>query len=101
MHGAGVVPISIGGDHSIVLGELRAAAAKHGPLGLAHFDSHSDTWDAYWGQKYTHGTPFRRAAEEGLLDPARCIQVGMRGPVYDAEDMAVPQEMGFTVISTE
>jgi agmatinase len=101
IHAAGVTPIVIGGDHSIVLGELRAAAAVHGPLGLAHFDSHSDTWDAYWGQKYTHGTPFRRAVEEGLLDPARCIQVGMRGPVYDAEDMRVPVELGFTVITSE
>jgi agmatinase len=101
LHEAGVVPIVVGGDHSIVLAELRAAAAKHGPLGLLHFDSHSDTWTQYWGQKYTHGTPFRRAVEEGLLDPARCIQIGMRGPVYDADDMEVPRRLGFTVIPSE
>jgi agmatinase len=100
LYDAGVVPISIGGDHSIVLAELRAAAARHGPLGLAHFDSHSDTWDSYWGQKYTHGTPFRRALEEGLLDPARSVQVGMRGSLYGPEDLNEATGLGLEVIPT-
>ncbi len=101
VHRAGVVPIGVGGDHSIVLAELRAAAAVHGPLGLAHFDSHSDTWDAYWGQRYTHGTPFLRAIEEGLLDPARSIQVGMRGSLYDAGDLQEADRLGLEMIATD
>lgn len=99
IHEAGVVPIGVGGDHSIVLAELRAAQARHGSLGLAHFDSHSDTWDAYWGEKFTHGTPFRRAIEEGLIDPSRSIQVGMRGPVYDQSDLTDAQELGLELIA--
>ncbi|MCK9927264.1 arginase family protein, partial [Frankia sp. Mgl5] len=77
-----VTPIILGGDHSISLGSLRAFARKFGPAALIHFDSHSDTWDNYFGEKYTHGTPFRRAVEEGLIDTAHSIQVGMRGPLY-------------------
>ena len=79
IHRSGVVPIVLGGDHSIALPELRSAAAVHGPLTLVQFDSHPDTWDSYFGEKHTHGTPFRRAVEEGLLDTSRSIQVGMRG----------------------
>src|SRR5215218_6375215 len=71
IHDAGVTPVVLGGDHSIALPELRAAAAVHGPLALVQFDSHPDTWDAYFGQHHTHGTPFRRAVEEGLLEPSR------------------------------
>ena len=67
---AGIVPLVLGGDHSIVLGELRAHAAVHGPVGLVLLDAHADTWDQYYGERYFHGTPFRRAVEEGLLDPA-------------------------------
>ncbi len=78
IHDAGVVPIVLGGDHSIALPELRAAAKVHGPLALVQFDSHPDTWDAYFGERHTHGTPFRRAVEEGLLDTSRSIQVGRR-----------------------
>jgi agmatinase len=78
IHRAGVVPIVLGGDHSIALPELRAAAAVHGPLTLVQFDSHPDTWDSYFGEYHTHGTPFRRAVEEELLDTSRSIQVGMR-----------------------
>jgi agmatinase len=99
IHEAGVVPIGIGGDHSIVLAELRAAAAVHGRLGLAHFDAHSDTWDEYWGQKYTHGTPFRRALEEDLIDPSRSIQVGMRGALYDSSDLTEPGHLGLDMIT--
>jgi agmatinase len=95
---AGVVPICLGGDHSITLAELRAVAAIYGPVGLAHFDSHSDTWDTYFGRQYNHGTTFKRAAEEGLLDPKRCIQVGMRGPVYSADDYETARSLGFTLI---
>src|SRR5579875_1926514 len=101
IHRAGVIPIGVGGDHSIVLAELRAAAAVHGKIGLAHFDSHSDTWDQYWGQKYTHGTPFVRAIEEGLIDPARSIQVGMRGSLYDPSDLQVALDLGLEVIPTD
>src|SRR3712207_2557650 len=101
IHRAGVVPIVLGGDHSVALPELRAAAAVHGPLALVQFDSHPDTWDAYFGQKYTHGTPFRRAAEEGLLDPARSVQVGMRGSIYDERDWDDAKDMGFDLVPTD
>jgi agmatinase len=101
IHRAGVVPIVLGGDHSIALPELRAAAAVHGPLALVQFDSHPDTWDKYFGEKHTHGTPFRRAVEEGLLDPSRSIQIGMRGSIYDAGDWNDAKEMGFDLVSTD
>ena len=87
---AGVVPLGIGGDHSVTLAELRAIASVHGPLGLLHFDSHTDLWDSYNGRPYSHGTMFRRAIEEGLIDPARMLQVGMRGPLYGADDEGIP-----------
>jgi agmatinase len=101
IHRAGVVPIVLGGDHSIALPELRAAAAVHGPLALVQFDSHPDTWDAYFGQKHTHGTPFRRAVEEGLLRPENSIQVGMRGSLFDSGDWNDARELGFELISTD
>jgi len=101
IHGAGVVPIVLGGDHSIALPELRAAAAVHGPLALVQFDSHPDTWDAYFGEKHTHGTPFRRAVEEELLDTSRSIQVGMRGSIYDHNDWDDAREMGFDLVPTD
>ena len=98
---AGIVPLILGGDHSIVLGELRAQAAVHGPVGLVLLDAHADTWDQYYGERYFHGTPFRRAVEEGLLDPSRSLLAGMRGPLYDAADVTQPVEMGFEVIPGE
>ena len=98
---AGIVPLVLGGDHSIVLGELRAQAAVHGPVGLVLLDAHADTWDQYYGEKYFHGTPFRRAVEEGLVDPARSLLAGMRGPLYAASDVDQPREMGFQVIAGE
>jgi agmatinase len=101
IHRAGVVPIVLGGDHSIALPELRAAAAVHGPLALVQFDSHPDTWDAYFGEKHTRGTPFRRAVEEGLLLPERSIQVGMRGSIYDAGDWEDARELGFDLVPTD
>ena len=98
---AGIVPLVLGGDHSIVLGELRAQAAVHGPVGLVLLDAHADTWDQYYGEKYFHGTPFRRAFEEGLVDPSRSLLAGMRGPLYAASDVDQPREMGFEVLTSE
>ncbi|GAB7387739.1 agmatinase [Bacillaceae bacterium] len=93
-----IVPIILGGDHSISLGNLRAFAKRYGPVALVHFDSHSDTWDNYYGEKYMHGTPFRRAVEEGLLDVEHSIQVGMRGPLYGPQDLEDARKLGFEVI---
>jgi agmatinase len=98
---AGIVPLVLGGDHSIVLGELRAQAAVHGPVGLVLLDAHADTWDQYYGERYFHGTPFRRALEEGLVEPSRSLLAGMRGPLYGAEDLRTPTEMGFEMIVGE
>ncbi|WP_086428685.1 agmatinase [Staphylococcus cornubiensis] len=94
----GIVPIMIGGDHSISLGHLRAFYEAYGPISLVHFDSHSDTWDAYYGEKYMHGTPFRRAVEEGLVDAKHSIQIGMRGPLYGPEDIQDARDLGYNVI---
>ena len=101
IHEAGVVPMVLGGDHAIALPELRAAAATHGPLALVQLDSHADTWDSYFGQKYNHGTVFRRAVEEGLLDPLRSIQVGMRGSLYDPGDLEASRDLGFDLVTTD
>jgi agmatinase len=98
---AGIVPLVLGGDHSIVLGELRAHTAVHGPVGLVLLDAHADTWDQYYGEKYFHGTPFRRAVEEGVVDPSRSLLAGMRGPLYGAADREQPRELGFEVIDCE
>ena len=99
---AGATPVVLGGDHSIVLGELRAhAQAAGGPLALVLLDAHADTWDAYYGERYFHGTPFRRAVEEGLLLPEQSVLAGMRGPLYEAADLGAAREMGFDLISTD
>ena len=98
---AGARPVSIGGDHSITLPILRALARRHGPLGVVHFDAHPDTWDEYFGSKLFHGTPFRRAIEEGLIDPRRMIQVGIRGPLYGPEDFAFHDQHGLEVLRIE
>ena len=98
---AGVFPVALGGDHSITLAELRVLAKRHGPLALVQLDAHADTWEAYFGQKYFHGTTFKRAVEEGLLDPAVSVQAGMRGSVYAASDLGTARELGFTVIESE
>lgn len=97
----GIRPLSAGGDHLISLPLLRAVA-KHRPVGMVHFDAHTDTWDSYFGgEKYTHGTPFRRAIEEGLLDPKRVIQIGIRGSVYDLDDDRWGLEQGIRIIYIE
>ena len=98
IHDAGVTPIALGGDHSIVLAELRAAAQRYGKLGLVQFDAHGDVWDSYFGHQYTHGTPIRRAMDEGLLDGSRVIQVGMRGPLYEPHDIQQARDFGFDVL---
>jgi agmatinase len=98
---AGVTPIVLGGDHSIVLGELRAHAARHGALALVLLDAHADTWDHYYGERYFHGSPFRRAVEEGLLRPERSLLAGMRGPLYGPEDLDDARAMGFEIWSCD
>jgi agmatinase len=97
----GVRLMTLGGDHTIALPLLRAVAAAHGPIGVVHFDAHLDTWDTYFGEPTTHGTPFRRAAEEGLLDPGRCLHVGIRGPLYTSEDLTQDGVLGFQVIRAD
>ena len=91
-------PIVLGGDHSITLAELRAVAKKYGPVVLVHFDSHSDLCDEVFGQKYNHGTPFRRALEENLIDASHSIQVGMRGSLYDPDEHKMAAELGMKLI---
>jgi agmatinase len=97
----GVVPLVLGGDHSIVLGELRAQAAVHGPVGVVLLDAHADTWDSYYGERYFHGTPFRRALEEGMIDPRRSLFAGMRGSLYAASDLDEPREWGFEILDCD
>ena len=91
---AGVVPVCVGGDHSLSLPILRAVNRKHGPVGMVHFDSHQDMWEEYFGNKYFHGTPFRRAVEEKLLDTKRVMQIGIRGPVYADSDFDFARKHG-------
>jgi guanidinopropionase len=98
----GAVPIAAGGDHLTTLPVMRALAGKHGALGLIHFDAHSDTNDAYFGNnRFTHGTPFRRAIEEGVLDPKRAVQIGIRGSIYDPREHDWARAQGIRVISME
>jgi guanidinopropionase len=101
VHAAGALPLSAGGDHLITLPIYRAIA-KGRPVGMVHFDAHSDTNDRYFGDnKYTHGTPFRRAVEEGLLDPKRTVQIGIRGSIYSPDDMSFAENSGMRVIYME
>ena len=92
--------VTIGGDHTIALPLLRAVNARHGSCALVHFDAHLDTWDTYFCASYTHGTPFRRAAEEGVLDTERSLHVGIRGPLYSGGDLEEDAALGYGVIST-
>ncbi|PZG44604.1 agmatinase [Spongiactinospora gelatinilytica] len=92
--------VTVGGDHTIALPLLRAAARRHGPLALLHFDAHLDTWDTYFGAEYTHGTPFRRAVEEGILDTEALGHVGTRGPLYGKSDLDDDKRLGFGVVTS-
>lgn len=98
---AGAIPIAVGGDHSISLPLLRAVAKRRGPLNLVQFDAHIDTWDDYFGGKYFHGSPFRRAMEERLVEPGRFVQVGIRGPMYGEEDFEFHRQHRITLIDIE
>jgi len=99
---AGGRVVGLGGDHSVSLPLVRAAAERHGPVALLQFDAHTDTWDAYFGAKVTHGTMFRRAVEEGAIDGGRSVQIGLRGSLYGEEDMRENAELGFhTLLARE
>jgi agmatinase len=92
--------LTLGGDHSIALPLLRAIAAKHGPVAVVHFDAHLDTWETYFGARNTHGTPFRRASEEGLIDRSGCLHVGIRGPLYSTHDLGDDADLGFQIVTS-
>ena len=98
---AGTIPLTMGGDHTIALPILRALHRKHGPVGLVHVDAHADINDTMFGEKIAHGTPFRRAVEEGLLDCKRVVQIGLRGTGYAADDFDWPRQQGFRVVQAE
>jgi agmatinase len=91
--------VTLGGDHTIALPLLRSVVKRHGPVAVLHFDAHLDTWDTYFGEPYTHGTPFRRAAEEGLIDTDRSLHVGIRGPLYAATDLVDTRTLGYSVLT--
>jgi len=95
------VPLTLGGDHTIALPILRALARKHGPVGMVHVDAHADINESMFGEPIAHGTPFRRAVEEGLLDGPRVVQIGLRGTGYHADDFDWPREQGFRVVPAE
>lgn len=98
---AGQTPLTFGGDHSITLPILRAAAAAHGPIAMIQFDSHLDTWGAYFGMEYTHGSFAIRAIEEGLIDPRASTQVAIRGMLFGPEDIERSESWGFRTILAE
>ncbi|MFI7166623.1 agmatinase [Rhodococcus erythropolis] len=93
--------LTLGGDHTIALPILRSLARDHGPIAVLHFDAHLDTWDTYFGQPFTHGTPFRRASEEGLIDMERSQHIGIRGPLYSEKDLEDDRVLGFQVIRSD
>jgi len=95
------IPLTLGGDHTIALPILRALARKHGPVGMVHVDAHADINEAMFGESITHGTPFRRAVEEGLLQGDRVVQIGLRGTGYHADDFDWPRAQGFRVVPAE
>jgi agmatinase len=92
--------IALGGDHTVALAMLRAVREHRGPVAVVHFDAHLDTWGSYFGAAYTHGTPFRRAAEEGLLASDRSVHVGIRGPLFTRDDLPQDSDLGFRQIDT-
>ena len=98
---AGVTTLCLGGDHTVLLAELRALAAVHGPLALIQFDSHHDLWEEYFGQKLFHGSVVRRAVEEGLIDTSRSIQAGLRGSLSSAAEAGYPAALGIDALTYE
>ena len=96
-----VIPMTLGGDHTLTLPVLRSIAKKHGPVGLVHIDAHADINDHMFGEPIAHGTPFRRALEEGLIDADLTFQIGLRGTGYTAEDFDWARDKGFTVVQAE
>lgn len=101
LRSGGASVLTLGGDHTIALPILRAIAKEHGPVAVLHFDAHLDTWDTYFGAPFTHGTPFRRASEEGLLDLERCQHVGIRGPLYGKRDLEDDATLGFQIVRAD
>jgi agmatinase len=101
LRSGGATVLTLGGDHTIALPILRSLARDHGPVAVLHFDAHLDTWDTYFGAPYTHGTPFRRASEEGLLDLERCLHMGTRGPLYSTHDLQDDGVLGFQVVRAD
>jgi guanidinobutyrase len=99
--GHGAVPLTLGGDHTLTYPVLRAIAARHGPVALIHVDAHSDTNEAMFGERIAHGTPFRRAVEDGLLINDRVFQIGLRGTGYAPDDFDWGRRQGFTVVPAE
>lgn len=97
----GIIPISLGGDHSIMLPDVRAVAKVHGPVGLVHFDSHIDTQDEFYGNKYNNGTAIRRGIEEGILDPSRCISIGIKGTQFETRETQKSIDLGIEVITMD
>jgi agmatinase len=97
--GEGRQVVVMGGDHTVALPVLRALQRQHGPMALVHFDSHLDTWNTYFGEPYTHGTPFRRASEEGLIVKGSSAHVGIRGSLYDRADLSEDEDLGFTIVA--
>lgn len=97
----GCIPMTLGGDHTIALPILRAIAKQNGPVGMIHVDAHADISDEMFGEKVAHGTPFRRAVEEGLLEGSRVAQIGLRATGYAADDFDWPREQGFRVVQAE
>jgi len=98
---AAVTTLCLGGDHTVLLAELRALARRHGPLALIQLDSHHDLWDEYFGQKLFHGSVVRRAVEERLVDPSRSVQAGLRGSLGSAEEAGYPAELGIDALTYE
>src|SRR5262245_18086274 len=98
----GVIPVGIGGDHSIALPELRALGRAHGPLAVLHFDSHTDTWDTcFAGQRHSAGTAYRRGVEEGVIDARASNQIGMRGSLFSNQDIQQSLDLGYEVVTTD
>jgi agmatinase len=99
-HPVGAI-VTIGGDHTIAYSLLKSVNRRFGQVALVHFDAHLDTWDTYWGEPFTHGTPFRRAGEEGLFDPEHSMHVGIRGPLYSRDDIPRDEALGFKIVTCD